>query len=65
MTPQEKAESLLESMYSANQPYTFEPKAAKMCAMAAVNEIIDHVGQVEPFLGCTYWIEVKQEIKKL
>jgi len=37
---------------------------AKQCALIAVDELINHCSQVEPFLGVDYWNEVKSEIEK-
>jgi hypothetical protein len=38
---------------------------AKKCALIAVDELIEHCSQVEPFLGVDYWQDVKTEIEKL
>ena len=39
MTPKEKAKELLEKIYYANQPYTYELKPAKQCALILIDEI--------------------------
>lgn len=38
-------------------------KSAVRCATNAVNEIIEHCSQVEPFLGVDFWNDVKSELQ--
>lgn len=76
--PKQKAELIVEKFYSANQPYTFEPKAAKECAKIAVNEILDATkteyqiqydnGEYSREIGYNYseyWQEVLNELNNL
>lgn len=72
MTPKEKAEQLFEKFYYAQQPYNFETKTAKQCALIAVDCIITD-GNIE-FMTIQeslkprlyeYWVEVRREIEKL
>lgn len=69
MTPKEKADYLVNYMYAANQPYTFEPEPAKWCAIVAVDELIKEHTLKSPISWNNerkrYWKEVKQEIEKL
>jgi hypothetical protein len=65
MTPQQKAVDLFNDYYSylkANLMYDEEARQdAKVCALIAVDEILEHCYQVmRPF-----WEEVKQEIELL
>lgn len=79
MTAKEKANELVEKFL--NQPINFPYidtvdkqcigsgymtyKSAVSCAIIAVDEIIEHCSQVEPFLGVDFWQEVKTELNKL
>ena len=59
MTPQEKAENLVESfMLWKFQKCELSKKQAKQCALIAVDEIIK-------ITGAKYWYNVKHEIIKL
>lgn len=65
MTSKEKAKELFDkyAMYlRSNLMYDEESREdAKVCALIAVDEILEHCYQVmRPF-----WMEVKQEIEKL
>jgi hypothetical protein len=72
MTPQEKAESLVETYYSTIMSFLNDNmrwENAKKCALIAVDEIISHI---EPSISMDvlsarikFWNEVKQEIEKL
>jgi hypothetical protein len=73
MTPKQKAVDLFNDYYSylkANLMYDEEARLdAKVCALIAVDEIINNSLE---YMGCTpedgkiiYWQEVKQEIEKL
>lgn len=75
MTARKKAQELFEKYWSlkwqvhkTTRTYKQEmmsKSAAKQCALIAVDEIINHCSQVEPFLGVDYWREVKTELLKL
>ena len=69
MTPKEKADELVRKYYKFginNVPFSsFSWFECKACALIAVDELIDHCGLVEPFLGVEYWKEVKIEIDAL
>lgn len=39
--------------------------SAVRCAINAVNEIIEHCSQIEPFLGVDFWNDVKSELESL
>lgn len=39
--------------------------SAVRCAINAVDEIIEHCSQVEPFLGVDFWNDVKSELQSL
>ena len=66
MTPKEKAGELVERYsgitreYEEGYGYSPNIENAKICALIAVDEIINDVE-----LYSTYWQEVKQEIEKL
>lgn len=65
MTPKEKAQELVDKMYSC--PYVQESDA-KRCALIAVDEIIFEREVIYASIGIpqgTFWYEVKEEIKKL
>jgi len=73
MTPQEKAEELVERFTKLEDGEMYIGKA-KECALIAVDEIINSnpTSQLsDPFLGnrtfenTNYWIDVKKEIEKL
>jgi hypothetical protein len=69
MTPKEKAEEFIEKFvrYTPAEE-EFEYPYAKQCALIAVDEILNLIGQysIEPFIfDIDYWEEVKQEIEKL
>ena len=59
MTPKEKAEELVYDKYFYHPKLYLSKGGAKTCALIAVDEIIDIVGEVP------YWKEVKQEIDAL
>jgi hypothetical protein len=66
MTPKEKAEELF-TKFSSN---TVHYDAAKQCAIIAVDEMIKLLvdlsdGNFTYVNDVIYWMEVKQEIKKL
>jgi len=67
MTAKLKAIDLINKYLPCVHPFIDHValKQAKKCALIAVDEIIRHCAQVEPFLGVDYWIEVKSEIEKL
>ena len=66
MTPKEKAEELVESMYACAEIIEY---TAKRCALIAVDEIINTASPVYdsfwPMNTKDYWKEVKQEITNL
>ena len=72
MTPKEKAQELIDKMYSSySYPFdiTVRRRSAKQCALIAVDEII---ANIEPSVSMDviesrikYWQEAKQEIEKL
>ena len=73
MTPQEKAEELVERFTKLEDGEMYIGKA-KECALIAVDEIINSnptSQRSDPFLGnrtfenTNYWIDVKKEIEKL
>jgi len=65
MTPEEKAEGLVDKFYYAINENGKKPHS-KQCALIAVDEIIGSYTLI-PKRTCSvdYWQEVKQEIKKL
>ena len=77
MTPKEKAEYLFKEYYSYLKANLMNDKEAwedaKVCALMAVDEIINVVKRYETKKGrllidninLLYWQEVKQEIEKL
>jgi hypothetical protein len=69
MTPKEKAEELFNKYYSylkANLMYDEEAiEDAKVCALIAVDEIINLYTNDDVVLDWKYWQEIKQEIEKL
>ena len=69
MTPKEKAEELLDKFVRFT-PYSY----ARQCAIIAVNEVVEQWFEIDTYLGdgngelnsnYKYWLEVKEEIKKL
>lgn len=72
MTPKEKAKELYWKYYQNISDTSFPEETAKLCALIAVDEIIEECGN---WAGGTndgwdtkrfdYWQEVKQEIEKL
>ena len=74
MTPKEKAEELVEKFLNAKSHKmsdysTIYTPTAKVCALIAVDEIIDILTilpyGMEYLSHIDYWEEVKQEIEKL
>lgn len=72
MTPKEKAEELFGNFYYIIPSYELpiDDQVAKECALITVDEILDvflpcYPSQREFNEFINYWIEVKQEIKKL
>ena len=73
MNAQDKAKQLVEKYrtyvrladkYDLNLG-SDEMYIAKQCALIAVDELIKHFAQIEPYLGVEYWREVKTEIEKI
>ncbi len=71
MTPQEKAESLIDKIMSSTEhaklsDYSriYSPTAKKI-ALLMIDEILNAINPFGQFLGKDYWEEVKQEIEKL
>jgi hypothetical protein len=74
MTAKEKAEELVEKMYSLqlvsikfNMPNVAK-ETAKQCALIAVDEILKVINEydIEPIIfDIDYWQQVKQEITNL
>ena len=74
MTPQEKANELVEKFKEHSQlmigygGFSSRNGSAKQCAIIAVDEIIDAIDWHDfetPNEQIDYWQEVKQEIQKL
>lgn len=73
MTPKEKAQNLLDIFYVANQPCTFEVKAAKQCALLAVdniyNALFNYLKDTDELQNAdrefAYWEQVEKEIQEL
>jgi hypothetical protein len=68
MTPQEKADDLVQEMYAvlSNSPSDISYYFSKHCALIAVDEIINVTVGLNGWIdGFQYWEQVKQEIKKL
>lgn len=71
MTPKEKAVELVHEMWG----YCSRKEQAKQCALIAVDEILEATkrntynqhnwDEITGFGYSKYWIEVKEEIKKL
>jgi len=71
MTPKEKAKELVEAMAFNCRECDYEAKA-KQCALIAVDEILESLGYKSlsdsPYTTLEarqYYVQVKQEIKKL
>jgi hypothetical protein len=71
MTPKEKAKELVSSMLQY-QPFPSELRNektcyefAKQCALIAVDEILDIIGNKNSIEESEYWQEVKQKIEAL
>jgi hypothetical protein len=68
MTPQEKAEELIEKfikhtlVFDDRAGWLEDKNEAKQCALIALDEILSAIGFN---VMDEYWIEVKQEIEKL
>ena len=58
MTPNEKAEDLVDKYYEFHY---INYECAKHCALIAVDEIL----KTNPYKARNYWQEVKTEIEKL
>lgn len=76
MTPKEKAFELVMKMRKVELwiEEHIDWKAAKQCALIAVDEIIENLNKIskdllssdyQPYSHLNYWQEVKQEIEKL
>ena len=71
MTPQEKAKELVDRMLNS-QSHTCELYDAKLCAIIAVDEILNNFGNLTDgkqhycaYATIQYYKEVKQEINNL
>jgi hypothetical protein len=66
MTPQAKAEELVNKFYWRETIHNTSIIDSKYCALIAVNEILNNDGFTQFDIYLTeYWEEVKQEIEKL
>jgi len=71
MTPEKKAEELVESYYSTIMSFLSDNmkwENSKKCALITVDEILNVVKEytIEPIIfDIDYWQEVKKEIEKL
>jgi len=71
MTPEKKAEELVESYYSTIMSFLSDNmkwENSKKCALITVDEILNVVKEytIEPIIfDINYWQEVKKEIEKL
>ncbi len=66
MTPKEKAQELVDKMYSKSQPDNgMSYYEAIDCALIAVDEILSINSVDKDYDLSNYWQEVKQEIEKL
>jgi hypothetical protein len=69
MTPKEKAEELVYDKYFYHPKLYLSKGAAKICALIAVDEILEMVDKsMQGFLDSdiiSYWKQVKKEIEKL
>ena len=65
MTPKEKAKELLDAMLGFKDEY--HQYLAQKCAIIAVDEIIKQKVNTPNDYGAswTYWMQVKEEIKKI
>jgi hypothetical protein len=64
-TPQEKANELVQQ-YVINMPLPFHIEDAKICALIAVDEILETVVVYDDISkDYQFWQQVKQEIQKL
>jgi len=63
MTPKEKAKELVDKFTFRREECDYYWNA-KLCALIALNEIINAGKDVDEFSD-SYWQEVKQEIEKL
>ena len=62
ITPEEKAEELINEFFKSNyQPYGY--KDAQSCALIAVNQIITQLTHWCPSHILNYWMNVKKEIE--
>ena len=68
MTPKEKAKQLVykfkDDLYK-QRGVTIYTEDAILCALIAVDEILNSINPFGQFLGKDYWQEVKQEIERL
>jgi hypothetical protein len=65
MTPQEKANEIVHE-YLVNTPLPFHIEDAKICALIAVDQILNvTIGLVDWTDDFEYWSKVKKEIEKL
>ena len=73
MTPKEKAEELVNKFMNiknvklSDYSVIYLP-TAKQCALIAVSEILDELGQIDDgqtYIPYIYWEQVKEEIEKL
>ena len=64
MTPQEKAEELVEKMFHTGSALYAERIRAKQCALIAVDQVLKAAFYASDEIY-TYYLEVKQEIEKL
>ncbi len=71
MTPEKKAEELVESYYSTIMSFLSDNmkwENSKKCALITVDEILNVIKEytIEPIIfDIDYWQEVKKEIEKL
>lgn len=68
MTPKEKAEELVYDKYFYHPKLYLSKGAAKICALIAVDEILDAIVIINEHnfeVLNKYWAEVKQEIENL
>jgi hypothetical protein len=72
MTPKEKADDLVQEMYAvlSNSPSDISYYFSKYCALVAVDEILNmskiaSIRRDETYMELEFFLEVKQEIKKL
>jgi hypothetical protein len=69
MTPKEKAKELFKQYYNYLKANLMNDREAwedaKVCALIAIDEIINLYTNDDVVLDWKYWQEVKQEIEKL